>query len=329
MIDNLFKVAQSLTDSLLWAPSQLGLIDQEKLKASTHYAPQAVLDEVLEPQHTQFAIASLIDGPEPFLVTRFGSTELRMVLRYHARRNRSVGEKLYGLLTRFESPAWVRWEHTPVQRKSGFYPVTKEATNRFSELMLGSMSRVDILGSWVPGENQLRPYFPRATITSLSSLSPFGFDEPWTQTLEGKKVLVIHPFTHSIRQQYEKRELLFSNSLLLPEFKLLTIQAVQSLGTPPSEFPTWFDGLAFMHEQTRNIDFDVALIGCGAYGFPLGAKLKDDGKKAVVLGGLVQLLFGIKGKRWDDSGMYNEHWVRPRDAERPDGYLGADQGAYW
>ena len=42
-------------------------------------------------------------------------------------------------------------------------------------------------------------------------------------------------------------------------------------------------------------DFDVALIGCGAYGFPLAAKLKTAGKQAIHLGGVLQALFGIKG----------------------------------
>jgi hypothetical protein len=62
-------------------------------------------------------------------------------------------------------------------------------------------------------------------------------------------------------------------------------------------------------------DFDVAIIGCGAYGFPLAAHLKRLGKKAIYMGGATQLLFGIKGKRWDNyrliSNFFNEHWVRP------------------
>ena len=36
---------------------------------------------------------------------------------------------------------------------------------------------------------------------------------------------------------------------------------------------------------------------------------------------LLQIMFGIKGKRWDThpeiSSFYNEHWVRPNDNEKP------------
>lgn len=329
MLDKVLKAMKFIVDSLLWLPNKTRLVDREKLRATTHYVAQADIDFVLGPQQTQERISSMLVSSGPFLVARFGSTELRMILRQQARRNRSIAAKIYGLMSRFESPVWVPWEHTSIRKKSGFYPVSREATDRFADLMINSMKHVDLLGSWVPGENQLRHYFPQAIITSLSSLSPFGFEEPWTTALQGKKILVVHPFDRSIQIQYEKRNLLFQNPNFLPEFELKTFRAVQSLGTPPTAFPTWFDALSFMHRQIRKIDFDVALIGCGAFGFPLGARLKEDGKQAIVLGGLVQLLFGIKGKRWDDAGLYNEHWVRPLEAERPDGYLGADQGAYW
>ena len=72
------------------------------------------------------------------------------------------------------------------------------------------------------------------------------------------------------------------------------------------------------------IDYDIALIGCGAYGFPLAAYAKKTGHQAVHIGGSLQLLFGIKGKRWEKSGCYTIHcnyedllknpaWVRPSE----------------
>lgn len=44
------------------------------------------------------------------------------------------------------------------------------------------------------------------------------------------------------------------------------------------------------------INFDTAIIGCGAYGMPLAAQIKNAGRQAIHLGGAVQLLFGIKGE---------------------------------
>ena len=81
------------------------------------------------------------------------------------------------------------------------------------------------------------------------------------------------------------------------------------------------------------IDFDVALIGCGAYGFPLAAKLKQAGKVTILMGGVTQMLFGIKGSRWDThpvaSKLYNEHWVRPKPKERPVNADTVEGACYW
>jgi hypothetical protein len=88
-----------------------------------------------------------------------------------------------------------------------------------------------------------------------------------------------------------------------------------------------------MREQMDEVAFDVAILGCGAYGLALGAHAKRLGKKAVVLGGAVQILFGIKGQRWDEhefiSRLYNEHWVRPLPSERPPNYQAVEGGCYW
>ena len=47
------------------------------------------------------------------------------------------------------------------------------------------------------------------------------------------------------------------------------------------------------------------------------------------MGGATQLLFGIKGKRWDDMGIYNGYWVRPDETERPKGLEKVEEGCYW
>ena len=85
-----------------------------------------------------------------------------------------------------------------------------------------------------------------------------------------------------------------------------------------------------MENDIAATEFDIALLGCGAYGLPLAAHVKRLGRKSVHIGGACQVLFGIKGLRWDGheliSRLYNEHWVRPRETERPAGYLAVEAG---
>lgn len=91
-----------------------------------------------------------------------------------------------------------------------------------------------------------------------------------------------------------------------------------------------------MQDDISHIDFDIALIGCGAYGMPLGAFIKSQmHKKAIHMGGTLQILFGIKGKRWEENGydyqykLYNEYWVRPTDDLKPKNYKDVEGGCYW
>ena len=90
-----------------------------------------------------------------------------------------------------------------------------------------------------------------------------------------------------------------------------------------------------MTQEALKIPFDVALIGCGAYGLPLACKLKCAGKQAIHIGGATQILFGIIGRRWEQnskevSDLFNEHWVRPSSEETPENKARNEfGGAYW
>ena len=80
------------------------------------------------------------------------------------------------------------------------------------------------------------------------------------------------------------------------------------------------------------MDFDIAIIGCGAYGFHLAAHVKRIGKKAVHLGGATQALFGIIGKRWENNKVsfyINENWIRPLLEEIPENANTVEGGCYW
>lgn len=84
-----------------------------------------------------------------------------------------------------------------------------------------------------------------------------------------------------------------------------------------------------MKRAMQSTPFDVALVGAGAWSLPLVAHAKKLGKKGLHLGGQLQLLFGIKGGRWDRGNFYNEAWLRPLSEERPTGFMRMEKGAYW
>lgn len=95
-------------------------------------------------------------------------------------------------------------------------------------------------------------------------------------------MLIIHPFTSTIKKQYEKRQFIWKNQDTLPDFDLQVVKAVQSIGNNHSAFSSWFDALDFMKAEIEIHDFDICLLGCGAYGFPLAAHVKRLGKKLCI-----------------------------------------------
>ena len=183
----------------------------------------------------------------------------------------------------------------------------------------------------------IEEFASQADLTFLFRLEPWlAPGTPWTAALAGKKVLVIHPFEHTIQEQYKKREQIFPDSEILPKFELKTLKAVQTLcGEKDDRFMTWFDALDYMYERAIDIDFDVAIIGCGAYGMPLASKLKNAGKQAIHLGGATQLLFGIKGYRWENNyptkiaTFFNDAWAKALAEETPKNASTVEKGCYW
>ena len=275
---------------------------------------QKILEDL---EAKQLMEKSILDGT-PFLFARWGEVEGNIV----------YGDRV-DMLTAVEVNA--------LKNNAGFWPLDKISIHKFAEIYANSAREIDILcaGFWFPKiEECYEWYSPNVSLVSSLMQRPFWHDTSWTWTLQGKKVLVIHPFAKLIEQQYSKRNDLFSTRNILPEMDLKVYQAVQSMGGNNPEFLSWFDALKKMEDEISKIEFDVALIGCGAYGMPIGAFIKARlYKMAIHIGGTLQLLFGIKGKRWDNSepfcDLYNECWVRPTEDLRPKNYKTVEEGCYW
>lgn len=275
-------------------------------------------------EEINLCIRELILSGKPFLAGRFGANELSTVKTFDFEVASKYAVSMHYLCT-----------------GAGFFPNDQECGHRFMELMFDSIPEADIMGIWMlPFEDYyLNKYGQRNLRTTyLLDLEPWSApDNPWSAALAGKKVLVIHPFSETIKAQYQKREKIFPGTDILPEFELKTLKAVQTVaGTKDDRFDTWFDALEWMYQEAMKIDFDIAIIGCGAYGFPLAAKLKRAGKQAIHLAGATQLLFGIRGKRWEEERAFayvqkyfNDAWIHPYENDRPQNAEIVEGGCYW
>ena len=281
-------------------------------------------------------LKNIILKNEPFMCARFGSTESRAILNFQLKKKQITD--FHASLKHIRGKMNIYWKEHPkflnnLTELSGFFPKDENLLEIFVNLYISDIKNLDLLGVWNEYEEFLQ--VPEDTkLCKIRELEPWFYNKPWTAALEGKKVLVIHPFEETIKNQYQKKEKLYKNENILPNFELKTIKAVQTIAGEKSEFKDWFEALESMKNQMNNIDYDVAIIGCGAYGFPLASHAKKMGKIGIHLGGVTQLLFGIKGKRWEEWKHYTElrknegeSWVYAN--EIPKDYKKVENGCYW
>lgn len=270
-------------------------------------------------------IAKAIGQNLPLMVSRLGGTELDCIEFYI--KNRVNFCRKYPETIKFR-----------IQNNAGYFPVNDDDLDKFAEFFLESVKNVDVMGVLFNDyEAEIcNNYCKHADLVELGCIEPYHWVNPWSRKLEGKKVLVVHPFVDSITKQYsEKRQFLFDDPKVLPEFDLKTVKAIQSSANATVDFPTWFDAYQYMCDEINKVDFDIAIIGAGAYGLPLASFVKNMGKQGINIGGFTQVLFGIKGRRFEieyadtTAKLMNKYWVRPAQSETPEAYSNVENGCYW
>ncbi len=308
------------------------------------YAPECDCDR----QSSNDKIYELLASGKPCMIARFGTVEINCITNYlcvHS--DKSYWGRIIDFITdNTHTPWWYDKIFFRLSNNAGVINANQEVAERFSERYLQDAPEIDLLACHQYYE-KFMPLRDDIQRVQLEMLYPFFVERPWTRILKGKTVLVVHPFADTIKSQYQKRELLFDNPDILPEFELKTLKAVQTIAGTKSEFSSWFDALKYMENEIDKIDFDIAIIGCGAYGLPLAAHVKRIGKQAVHTGGGTQLFFGIKGRRWveyhqglflyrpgvkinhDYRKLFNEHWVFPGQNEKPEFSEKVEGSCYW
>ena len=101
----------------------------------------------------------------------------------------------------------------------------------------------------------------------------------------------------------------------------------------PKEIKSWSDAVSHLEKEILKTGDRVALLGCGVLAMPLALALKRRGLVAIVLGGAIQVLFGIKGRRWETheviSKFWNDDWIYPKPEETPLSARDIEGGCYW
>jgi hypothetical protein len=211
----------------------------------------------------------------------------------------------------------------------------------------GALERADALACFQePNMQPVQEFFSRSHSLERihsRSLEPFYAimegERPWTLDLLGKKVLVINPFVESFKSQLCSGFKMFND----PEKRLfedgqefLFYKSYQTIAGNHIHMD-WMETMRIMCADVSKLDFDVALLGCGGYGLPMCDFIKTRlGKSAIYIGGGLQLMFGVMGRRWEGNQLWREiiskeksKFVRPSASEACLNSQIVEGGCYW
>lgn len=262
----------------------------------------------------------------PFLAGKIGGAEL-LALEYMDHR------------IRFDWPRGWSWRRpaSRLHNNAGFFPIEKKKFMRWGTEMRKAIAEVDFLSPW-----QTDPFLEKYEVALIKTLAPQSRAIP--VNLLGRKILpeiasfrwlVISPFMKTMKKQVTRlKEIHDPTGSASIDWDHIS-RTCQFVRCPfqshlePSPYDSWEDGLEKLATEVASKEFDVALIGAGAWSLPLGRRIKQMGKSAIHMGGEMQLLFGIKGKRWEYAFIYNSAWVNSDPEETPKDSNRVEDGCYW
>ena len=176
----------------------------------------------------------------------------------------------------------------------------------------------------------------------LRALEPYYWPvaERWTGALDGINVCVVSSFADTIASQIKKGEgVVWPSGPVWPsaaEWSFVKTGYAPSLALGRAgwecDAESWESCVEYVVAEVLKKGARVVIIGCGGMGMVIAGRLKKEGKICIVMGGATQVLFGIKGRRWEKhqiSGFWNSEWVAPSVSETPAGASEVERGCYW
>ena len=216
---------------------------------------------------------------------------------------------------------------------AGIRPRNKESYHLFARLCREAMDALDLQGVWSSGyeavcigEGTQREFF-NVEITGPDGANP----NHWLCSLQGKRVLVVSPFDVTIQKQIPRLAEVWPKSDWMSgtEFRSVPFPYLIDEGFPE----TWWEVYERLGKIVSAGNYDVALFGCGGLGLPFAHLAKKAGRVGIHLGGHLQLIFGIYGKRHLEQEWHRKHineaWVRPEAGEVAKTAGRVEGGCYW
>jgi len=248
----------------------------------------------------------LMLSESPVWVSRFGGSDTNFVQKWDG----SMDSNLLNLLKQY----------------NGYYDFdnSKDLLYRFSEMYRSSLRSSDLClihpsvreYSAIEGDSRSQTgltetYGIRRAMCWLFVESPCIFLKSFQVWGEGKKILIVSPFSESVKIQTQDLRVhkIHKDPYTLPSCEFLTVNSPVTYNVDDwicesvEADRNWFDSAERLFESVSSIDFDVAFLACGSYAMYLGENIKTHlGKKSIYIGGTLSNLFGLYNDRYSATG---------------------------
>jgi hypothetical protein len=222
-------------------------------------------------------------------------------------------------------------------RHAGVFPTNRAFLLEFADRYGEALRELDCLGVDVaalrPTLDVLRFHDVGAAVMDYieqepDRSSPARAERCFTPGLGGKRVLLVSPYAEALQRQANQAT--FDAVWRKTGKRWFDPAAIDALEFPygfaretQQRYASCLDLLAEIERRIDAHDYDVALIGAGALGVPLATFVRSRGKVGLSLGGSLQVLFGVVGKRWRDRPDWHERyftdaWIDVPAHYRPD-----------
>jgi len=282
-------------------------------------------------------IRNALETGSGFLAGRFGTIEFEVCWEYY-----KTGK--------VSSDAMI-----VLERNAGVFPSNIKAVSAWVEATRRAIEAADVLATgWyapiVKKEQALIAEW-RGVGNDVKQIPLRGLEsyyetssKRWSWLLAGQKVCVVSSFTDTAAAQVAK-----GSGAIWPENPGIwadgqgVIWSWVKTGYAPCmsldrgawecDPESWKDAVEYVEKEVDKTGARIVLIGCGGLGMVIAAALKALGKICIVMGGAIQVFFGIKGRRWENhefiSKLWNENWTYPSAEETPRGASAVERGCYW
>ena len=119
------------------------------------------------------------------------------------------------------------------------------------------------------------------------------------------RITIVSYFVEVMKSQLKNLENIF------PWMAKINFTFVKSYNTTKGneKHKDWLTTYNDLKKRVDKTNAKYVFLSCGCYGLPLCQHLKEKGRNPFYVGGFLQLLFGLKGKRWDERQGINEHFT--------------------